>query len=447
MKEKKNAKDSNRIRVKSHPDEQKTTHMIRTLCMQKRRFERKKAKLMTALLSCGGLQHIIDIAYEVLGNPMFVSDMGYNVVAFNKNAEVGDPSWPSTAPEEEFDAYERIKKLNDSGVFERLYSSESPCIEEFDYSPTRWMAHKIAINDKNIGHIAVVEAKKAFEPMDFGLLELLCSVVASELQKEPIQSSQLYSEVEHFLIGILEERIFSAEIIQKQGKKLGLYAKEHLCLVTVSSELKTEKGMSLSYVKSIINRILGTEKSILYQNKITVLLTSDKKEVVSDGAKSKLIEFLNSNQMKAGVSPYFQDLAGLKSHYNQSVKALELGIAMNPEESLYYYEAYACYHLFEIVAGQTGLKDFCNTALTDLMGYDQQYKTNYCHNLCIHLQHDGNVTKTARYFKIHRNSMKYRIKKIEEIMAVSLTDSEIKFSLMMSFKLLAYLGDEKLLKA
>jgi DNA-binding PucR family transcriptional regulator len=43
--------------------------------------------------------------------------------------------------------------------------------------------------------------------------------------------------------------------------------------------------------------------------------------------------------------------------------------------------------------------------------------------------------------------MKYRIKKIEEIMAVSLTDSEIKFSLMMSFKLLAYLGDEKLLKA
>lgn len=443
---KKDEKKSNRIRVKSYSDDQQGTHTIRTLSLQKRSFERKKAKLMVALLSCDGLQHIIDIACEVLGNPMFVSDMGYNVLAFNKNAEVGDPSWPATKSEEEFAAYQRIKKLNDSGVFERLYASESPCIEHFDYSPTRWMAHKIAINDKNIGHIAVVETKKAFTQMDFELLQWLCRIVASELQKEPIQSSQLYSEFEHFLIGILEERIIRAEIIRKQGKKLGLNAKKYLCLVTVSSELRAENGMSLSYVKSIVNRILGTEKSILYQNKITVLLLSDKKEAVSGVVKSKLIEFLNSNQMKAGISPYFQDVAGLKSHYNQSIKALELGGAMNPEEPLFYYEAYACYHLFEIVGDQTCLKDFGNAALTDLMDYDQQYQTNYFHNLFIYLRNDGNVTKTAQYFQIHRNSLKYRIKKIEEIMAISLADSEIKFSLMMSFKLLTYLGEGHSLK-
>lgn len=441
----KNRKNSNRIRVKSYTDDQQATQMIRTLNAQKRSFERKKAKLMAALLSCGGLQHIIDEGYEVLGNPMFVSDMGYNVLAFNKNAEVFDPSWPNAEPEKEFEAYERIKKLNDSGVFERLYSSESPCIEHFDYSPTRWMAHKIAINGKNIGHIAVVETKKSFEAMDFELLQWLCRIVASELQKEPIQSSQLYSAFEHFLIGIIEEKIIKAEIIKKQEKKLGINAKKYLCLVTVSSELKSENGMSLRYVKSIINRILGTEKSILYQNKITVLLLSDKKEAISGATKSKLIEFLISNQMKAGVSPYFQDLAGLRSHYNLSIKALQLGGSMNPEEHLFHYEAYACYHLFERVSDQSGLKDFGNTALTDLMDYDQQYKTNYCHNLFIHLQNDGNVTKTAQYFQIHRNSMKYRIKKIEEIMAVSLTDSEIKFSLMLSFKLLTYLGDENLL--
>ncbi|MDO9493269.1 helix-turn-helix domain-containing protein [Acetobacterium sp.] len=57
------------------------------------------------------------------------------------------------------------------------------------------------------------------------------------------------------------------------------------------------------------------------------------------------------------------------------------------------------------------------------------------------------MTKTAQYFRIHRNSMKYRIKKIEKIMVVSLADSEIKFSLMMLFKLPTYLGDENLLKA
>lgn len=446
MKNSKDSKNTYRIREKSFGDDPEENYKLRGYCLQKRRFEAKKAKLTEALLSGGGLQQIIDIGYQVLGNPMFVSDMGYNVLAFNKNAVVGDPSWPAAKSEEEFAAYERIKKLNDSGVFERLYSSESPCIEHFDYAPTRWMATKIAINGDNIGHVAVVESNKVFTQMDFELLQWLSRIVANELQKEPIRSGQLAGEFEHFLVGMLEEKIIKAETIKKQGNKLGLKAKKYCCLVTVSPELNTAKRMSLSYIRSIINRILGTEKSILYQNKITVLLLCDRKEALSATAKSKLTEFLTSNQMNAGVSACFSELAGLKDHYNQSIKALELGVAINPKQKLFYYDAYAFYYLLEMAGDQNRLKDFCSGALTDLMDYDQKYQTNYCHNLIIHLQNDGNVTKTAQYFQIHRNSMKYRIKKIEEIMAVSLADSEIKFSLMMSFKLLTYLGDELLLK-
>ena len=100
----KDRKNINRIQVKNFRDGRQVTAMIKTLCSQKRSFERKKAKLVAALLSCRGLQHIIDVGYQVLGNPMFVSDMGYNVLAFNKNAVVGDPSWPSAKPEEEFEA-------------------------------------------------------------------------------------------------------------------------------------------------------------------------------------------------------------------------------------------------------------------------------------------------------------------------------------------------------
>lgn len=444
MKNSKDSKNTYRIRENSFGDDPEENHKLRAKSLQKRRFEAKKAKLTEALLSCGGLQQIIDIGYQVLGNPMFVSDMGYNVLAFNKNAVVGDPSWPAAKSEEEFAAYERIKILNDSGVFERLYSSDSPCIEHFDYAPTRWMATKIAINGDNIGHIAVVEVNKAFTQMDFELLQWLSRIVANELQKEPIRSGQLAGEFEHFLVGMLEEKITKAETIKKQGNKLGL--KKYCCLVTVSPELNTTKGMSLSYVRSIINRILGTEKSILYQNKITVLLLSDRKEALSINAKSRLTEFLTSNQMTAGVSAYFSDLAGLKDYYNQSIKALELGVSINPNQKLFYYDAYVFYYLLEMVGNQNRLKNFCSGALTDLMDYDQKYQTNYCHNLFIHLQNDGNVTKTAKYFQIHRNSMKYRIKKIEEIMAISLIDSETKFSLMMSFKLLTYLGDENLLK-
>lgn len=439
MKDKQNP---NRIRVKRFTDDQEPTEIIRTIFAQKRSFERKKAKLVVALLSCRGLQHIIDVGYEVLGNPMFVSDMGYNVLAFNQNAEVGDPSWPTAEHEAEFETYERIKKLNDSGVFERLYTSPVPCIEHFDYSPTLWMAHKIAINEKNIGHIAVVESKKAFDDMDFKLLQLLCSMVASELQKEPIQSSHFNNEFEHFLIDLLEEKITKIETIHKQVKKLCLDTKKYLFIVTISPELKGKNGMSLSYLKGIINRLLGTEKSILYQNKVTTLILSDKKEGFSSTSENKLIEFLKSNGMNGGISNCFQDLVGLRKHYDQSIKALALGLTIAPKKKLFYYQEYSCYHLLELASEQTNLKEFCSPLLLDLIEYDWQYKTNYGHNLYIHLQNDCNVTKTAQHFEIHRNSMKYRIKKIEEIMGATLDEIETKFSLFQSFKILTFIGEE-----
>jgi len=444
MKDNKNKKNSNRIRMKSSPEDQGSEQMLTALSSKKRCCERKKAKLVAALLSCRGLQHIIDVGYEVLGNPMFVSDLGYHVLAFNKNAEVGDPSWPTAEPETEFEAYERIKKLNDSGVFERLYASPVPCIENFDYSSTRWMAHKLTIKEKNIGHIAVVEANQTFADMDLELLQFLCSIVASELQKETIQSSHFENEFEHFLLDLLEEKITKIDTIQKQSKKLNLNSPKYSLIVTISPDQKAEKVMSLSYLKSIVNRLLGTEKSIVYQNKIMVLRQSHRKEAFVNATANKLTDFLTANKMSAGISPCFQALTELKVHYLQSVKALELGASLTPDAVFYDYNAYAVYHLLEIVGEQSDLKDFCNPVLFDLIDYDRDYQTDYRRNLYIYLLHDGNLTKTAMYFQIHRNSMKYRIKKIEEILDISLADLETKFSLLLSFKILNYLGEEQI---
>ncbi|MBC3797909.1 hypothetical protein GH807_12730 [Acetobacterium tundrae] len=416
--------------------------LVHQAFLMKRDFYNKKTKLVAALLDCKGLQHIIDTAYEVLENPMFISDLTYNILAFNENVNVGDPSWP-TKQEEDFESYERLKKLNDSGVFERLYKSEAPCIENFDYSPTRWMAHKITINDKNIGHIAVVESERSFEDTDLEVLQFLCRIVASELQKDRIHYNQFNSEFEHFIIDLLEEKITQYESIEKRAKSLKLNVKRHLLLLTISPCDKNRKGMPLSYIKGFIDRLLNTEKSILYKDKITIIFVSDKKEFLLGETRKKLSEFLKNNQMNAGVSQYFHDIVHLKKFYLQSLKVTELGVQLKPEAHIFYYDDYSIYHLMEMASSQFDLKSFCNPFLLDLIEYDCQYKTDYCHNLYIYLLSDCSMTKASEIFQIHRNSMKYRIKKIEEVLGISLDDVEVKFSLLMTFKILTYVGEKK----
>lgn len=62
----------------------------------------------------------------------------------------------------------------------------------------------------------MVESNKVFTQMDFELLQWLSRIVANELQKEPIRSGQLAGEFEHFLVGMLEEKIIKAETIKNR---------------------------------------------------------------------------------------------------------------------------------------------------------------------------------------------------------------------------------------
>ena len=414
--------------------------IIHEIFEKNREFSNKKNKLIEGFLGCRNLQNIIDIGYEVLGNPMFVSDLGYHILGFNENVNVIDPSWPAK-PEEEFESYERLKKLNDSGVFERLYRSDTPCIENFDYSPTRWMAHKISLNGKSIGHIAVVESEKIFDEMDSELLQFLCEIVAVELHKDSIKQRHYNSQIEQFFIDLLEEKITKYELIEKRAKDLKLEQKTNMVLVTLTSGNKTERVLSLSYMKNLIDRLFNAEKSVLYKNGISLLFDSEKIKVVTVEMENKLSDFLKSNEMKAGISQCFHDIAQFKKYFHQSVKAIEMGVSLKPEENCFRYDDYSIDHLLEIAASQADLIDFCNPLLFELKDFDHQYKTDYCRNLYIYLLCDGSLTEASKIFEIHRNTMKYRINKIEEILDISLDNIQTKYSLWMSFKILIHIGE------
>lgn len=46
-----------------------------------------------ALIERKSIQEIVDIGYELLGNPFQVVDVSYKVLAYTKNVEVDDPNW------------------------------------------------------------------------------------------------------------------------------------------------------------------------------------------------------------------------------------------------------------------------------------------------------------------------------------------------------------------
>lgn len=63
-------------------------------------------------------------------------------------------------------------------------------------------------------------------------------------------------------------------------------------------------------------------------------------------------------------------------------------------------------------------------------GRDELYQT-----LCVFLEQNGNMSNAARILYIHRNTMKYRIKKLEEIMQCKLRDENTCFHLKLAIRM------------
>lgn len=78
--------------------------------------------------------------------------------------------------------------------------------------------------------------------------------------------------------------------------------------------------------------------------------------------------------------------------------------------------------------------------LARLEAYDLEHQANLVETLDCWLQQFGDVTSTAERLHVHKNTLRYRLRRIEEVSGVALDDAEERFELMLEFRVRRSLG-------
>ena len=73
-------------------------------------------------------------------------------------------------------------------------------------------------------------------------------------------------------------------------------------------------------------------------------------------------------------------------------------------------------------------------ALKILDRHDREHGTQYYSTLFTYLKHERNLVKTAAALFIHRNSLVYRMARIQELIDVDLEDYAVRHYLLLSFQ-------------
>ncbi len=136
-----------------------------------------------------------------------------------------------------------------------------------------------------------------------------------------------------------------------------------------------------------------------------------------------------------GIGRIAADLQGIPDAYREAQRALEIGRRLFGEEKLHSFARLGIYRLLFYLDGQEELNNFYQETLGPLLQADTRGDGMLIETLEGYFRCNGNLSETARTMHFHRNSLLYRLGRIEEILGRSLEDPELRLSLQIALKI------------
>lgn len=405
-------------------------------------FIQSSAKFLNALIGNKTIQEIVDIGYEFLGNPMFVIDASYKMIACTKYVEVDDPQWYESV-ENDYLPYDILIENNNEmkEFFRKVRITGYPILIRPKDKKFHILYAGITIENKTIGYLIIPCHKRLLNKEDIQIAELLSNVLSLKMQNSRFVNNSEGIIYEYFISDLLDGNITNPKVIEERLRCIKWILHDNIYVMTLHKKQNWNKSL-LDICNLVTNLIYGS-KAIVYNNYVVAIISRKKKEFPNKNDLKCLIELLESNEMYGGISCSFSNLSDVCKYLKQSLKSIELGVSMNKKKFLFSYEDYSIYHLMSIFSTYEDLKDFCHPAIFTLVEYDNRYNDRLMESLGAYLNNSTNIEKASNAIGIHRNTMASRIKKIEGIINLNIHDDNILFHLFFSYKVLKFIDSVK----
>ena len=136
-----------------------------------------------------------------------------------------------------------------------------------------------------------------------------------------------------------------------------------------------------------------------------------------------------------GIGHVATHVQGIPQSFREAQRAVEIGRRLFGEGKIHSFARLGIYRLLFYLDGQSELTTFYQEMLGPLLDYDARHDGTYIKTLECYFQYNGNLSQTARTMHFHRNSLIYRLERIEEILGRSLEDAELRLSLQIALKI------------
>jgi purine catabolism regulator len=201
-----------------------------------------------------------------------------------------------------------------------------------------------------------------------------------------------------------------------------------------------DKTPSLRRLETIINGVVSAQhaSALVWQrereDEVLVFHAVDEKDPINTSmrlAKSFAAEVLRQYpgaHVALGLGQPARDVTIWRTSYRDAVQALDLAIRLQTDTPLYIGDL-GVYQLILGLSDREKLVAFYEKTLGPLLEYDMRQHADLIKTLEAFFACHGNLSQTAEMLIVHRNTLLYRMNRINEIAQIDLERSEIRLAL------------------
>ncbi|GAC1646857.1 MAG: PucR family transcriptional regulator [Ktedonobacteraceae bacterium] len=311
----------------------------------------------------------------------------------------------------------------------------------------------ILIRHEIVGYLSLIGDESSFDYAERLVLNHVTPIFAIEFARARERSEvENRYHVEAFM-NVLQGQYQQPEEIVARVRHLGYDLTGPQIVVIFEASSNTEDAILVQWARRVrdeMARVWPTCWLVSDAQRVTVLVpvipSIGEEQQGETGAEQTLvarIERLVTRLQQSrgnllfscGIGRMAANVQGIPQAFREAQRAVEIGRRLFGEGKFHSFARLGIYRLLFYLDGQSELTNFYQEMLGPLLEYDARHDGTYIKTLECYFQYNGNLSQTARTMHFHRNSLIYRLERIEEILGRSLEDAELRLSLQIALKI------------
>lgn len=415
------------------PDSTDLDHLFDYVVKETERYRNWHDTINNLLLSDAPYQSLIDVTAEFVPRPQYVADAGWRMIS-RVDFEMGEISatWHYQMQHGGLYPLNIVEALNRTGDYYRISNLPHAALIDSEVYTIRILAKPIRYHGRLVGYYFMIDTWGDLGYCEVEIAEEFGKLIAPIMSARGAQQGYIAgfqnSYIVHMLDGMLTAK---RDIAQELKRETHWNIESDFRMATVRFE-PAEYNNHLLHMRTMGQLSADFDShAYIYKDTAIMLYHIESDDVIS------FMNHLNksSKALKRTIvlSNRFSDFTQMPFYYEQNMRIhdeVEEKDDLDPR-------VISCDSTFPriLAAHCRNSLPICYEAEV-LYSYDKTHHTSYCRTLLGYLQFERNAVITAKALFLHRNTLRNRLSKIEEIIDVDLDDSNLRFYLMISLNTL-----------